>query len=217
MTRGAGETATFCEANVVFLRALPPPHFSPFFASARRPYLRPHDAAIMPDDAASAPCASRLSAALASARARAVALAAAARAALAARRGEDAWSPRELAAAAPVTDDIVLTCAAGVRARVCRAGCAVRALELPDGTDVVLGHEDTVKYLVRGRGGEGGGGGREKEVGKNDHTHKDESKTNTPTCPPPFPLSFPPFTGRLPPLLWRHRRPRRQPHRGRLV
>ena len=73
----------------------------------------------------------------------------------------------------PVTDDIVLTCAAGVRARVCRAGCAVRALELPDGTDVVLGHEDTVKYLVRGTGGEWGGRRKGEGGGQNDRTHKD--------------------------------------------
>ena len=34
--------------------------------------------------------------------------------------------------------------------RICRVGAAVRSLVLPDGTDVVLGSDDTLPYLVGG-------------------------------------------------------------------
>ena len=112
-------------------------------------------------DPASTPCTARLGDALRAAASRARAAITHARAALAARASASSWSPAELAAQAPCTSDILLTCAAAVKARICRVGCAVRSLELPDGTDVVLGHEDTVKYLAREREGEGGrnGGG----------------------------------------------------------
>lgn len=34
--------------------------------------------------------------------------------------------------------------------RICRVGAAVRSLVLPDGTDVVLGSDETLPYLVGG-------------------------------------------------------------------
>jgi len=90
------------------------------------------------------------------------------------------WDPKKTAAANPPERDIVLSVAAarsedGVEpeaakakeggsgdicgdeelggetvVRICRVGAAVRSLVLPDGTDVVLGSDETLPYLVGG-------------------------------------------------------------------
>lgn len=39
--------------------------------------------------------------------------------------------------------------------RICRVGAAVRSLILPDGTDIVLGSDETLPYLVREKRGGG--------------------------------------------------------------